>query len=226
MKLKLVEHMFMEQETLPSIPWPYGYLVAHNGVFVWARRDGLEALIPVATCTIVGLYPVEPYVRLHYPPVDAALVREMLQRARNAHAGDGRLVEILFYLKWETERGWQLIVPVQEQEAMRVRPVVAALDTASYANTLIEVHSHQRMSAFFSSTDSADEQGFRLYAVLGKLDPDAPEAEIRLRVGVYGHFYELPATGILSLPEGITDCATHEEGESWQWKEEEQDEGA
>ncbi len=225
MKLKLVEHMFMEQPTLPPMPWPYGYLVAHNGVFVWARRDGLEALIPVAACTIPGLYPVEPYVRLHYPPVDAALVREMLHYARNARAADDRLVEMLFYLKWEPERGWQLIVPVQEQEAMRVRPVLAALDSASYANTLIEVHSHQRMAAFFSSTDSADEQGFRLYAVLGRLDRDGYEAEIRLRVGVYGHFYELPATGILSLSEGVTDCVTRE-NESWQWKEGESDEGA
>jgi len=108
---------------------------------------------------------------------------------------------------------------------MRVRPVLAALDSASYANTLIEVHSHQRMAAFFSSTDSADEQGFRLYAVLGRLDRDGYEAEIRLRVGVYGHFYELPATGILSLSEGVTDCVTRE-NESWQWKEGESDEGA
>jgi PRTRC genetic system protein A len=225
MKLKLVEHMFMEQETLPPMPWPYGYLVAHNGVFVWARRDGLEALIPVVTCTIPGLYPVDPYVRLHYPPVDAALMREILHHATNARAVDDRLVEMLFFLKWEAERGWQLIVPVQEQEAMRVRPVVAALDSVSYANTLIEVHSHQRMAAFFSSTDSADEQGFRLYAVLGKLDPDGHEAEIRLRVGVYGHFHELPTAGILSLPEGMTDCVRRE-AESWQWKEAEPDEGA
>jgi PRTRC genetic system protein A len=212
----------MEQPTLPAMPWPYGYVVAQNGVYVWARRDGLEALIPVASCTIRGLYPVEPYVRLHYPPVDAALVTAMLDRAKGAYAADGSLLEILFYLKWETLRGWQLTIPVQEQEAMQVRPVVAMLDGASYANTLVEVHSHHRMSAFFSATDTADEQGFRLYAVLGKLAPDAYLPEIRVRVGVYGHFYEMPAGWVLSLPEGITDCVTRE-AKSWTCEEGEQD---
>ena len=55
--LKLVEHLLMEQPTLPPIRLPWAYVVAQNGVFVWAKREGLEALIPVASCTIRGLYP-------------------------------------------------------------------------------------------------------------------------------------------------------------------------
>ena len=41
------------------------------------------------------------------------------------------------------------------------------------------------MHAFFSSTDDADEQGFRLYVVIGNVDTDRPT--LAARVGVYGH---------------------------------------
>jgi len=42
------------------------------------------------------------------------------------------------------------------------------------------------MKAFFSMTDNVDEQGLRLYMVVGKLNSLFPEA--KLRVGVYGYF--------------------------------------
>ena len=52
-----------------------------------------------------------------------------------------------------------------------------------------EFHSHGRMRAFFSATDDRDEQGFRIYGVVGQVDQAAPR--IALRVGIYGHFQEL-----------------------------------
>mgnify|MGYP000858271742 CR=1 FL=1 len=59
------------------------------------------------------------------------------------------------------------------------------------------------LAAKFSGTDDADEVGFRLYAVIGRL-PD--KSEIRLRVGVYGQFWEVPASWVMELPEGLRDC--------------------
>src|SRR5579875_665518 len=96
--LKLIGHMLMEQPTLPALPWPRGYVFARNGIFAWARREGLEALIPVATPSlpIGGLYPARPYVRLAYPPVDAWLVSEMLRLAKEARSPEGSPLEILF----------------------------------------------------------------------------------------------------------------------------------
>jgi len=208
--LKLVGHLLMEQPTLPPMPWPYGYVMAHNGVFVWARRQGLEALIPVTSCTIRGLHPVEPYVRLAYRPVDVGLVSEMLRLCRAARTPDGDFLEILFYLAWDSPHGWQLTVPVQKQQAMCVTPVIDALDSAHYADTLLEIHSH-KMEAFFSGTDTADEQGFRLYGVVGYVGSDGEHApEIRIRVGIYGHFWDISAATVLSLPGGITDCVAQD----------------
>ena len=54
------------------------------------------------------------------------------------------------------------------------------------AGVVAEFHSHGSSRAFFSATDDADELGFRIYGVAGRLDRDRPE--LSLRVGVYGHF--------------------------------------
>src|SRR5579875_3961608 len=137
--LKLIGHMLMEQPTLPAIPWPRGYVIARNGVFAWARREGLEALIPVATppVPIRGLYPVEPYVRLLYPPVDVWLVSEIFRQAYEARSSEDNPLESLFYLSFDSQWGWQLTMPAQEQQPARVAPCADALDRALYANTLI-----------------------------------------------------------------------------------------
>jgi len=219
--LKLVGHLFMEQPRLPPMPWPYGYVVAANGVFVWARRQGLEALIPVTSCTLGGLHPIEPYVRLAPPPVDVGLVSEMLRLCRASQTPDGDFLEILFYLAWDSHLGWQLTVPVQEQQAMRVTPVLDALNQTQYAHALLEIHSHE-MEAFFSATDTADEQGFRLYGVVGHVGSEREHApEIRMRVGIYGHFWDIPASTVLSLPSCVADCVKRDplrDGKSWREK--------
>ena len=63
------------------------------------------------------------------------------------------------------------------------------------AAVICDLHSHGNMSAFWSATDDADEQGSQLYAVIGKLDT---EPEIRLRLGVYGYWLPLPVTAVFT----------------------------
>ena len=71
-----------------------------------------------------------------------------------------------------------------------VKTAVAAADSI-----ICDLHSHGNMRAFFSQTDNADEQGARLYAVIGRLDS---EPEMRLRVGVYGYWLPLPLTAVFT----------------------------
>ena len=71
------------------------------------------------------------------------------------------------------------MVPEQEGTA-------SSLKYTPPAGVVAEFHSHGRSRAFFSKTDDGDEQGFRVYGVVGRLDD--PEPEMSLRVGVYGHF--------------------------------------
>jgi hypothetical protein len=84
----------------------------------------------------------------------------------------------------------------------------------AYGSVLMEVHTHPLpdMSAFFSFIDDEEERGFRLYGVIGRISrgQGRVEAEIRMRVVIYGvdvASYEFPASWVLSLPEGMRECA-------------------
>ena len=76
-----------------------------------------------------------------------------------------------------------LVVPRAGRDGGVARP------TCRPPGVVAEFHSHGRHRAFFSATDDRDEQGFRVYGVVGRLDK--PEPELTLRLGIYGHFASL-----------------------------------
>ena len=93
-------------------------------------------------------------------------------------------------------------------------PIRGLLDMEAYGRVLMEVHTHPLpdMPAFFSCTDDEEERGFRLYGVIGRISRGQGriEAEIRMRVVIYDvnvASYEFPASWVLSLPEGMRECA-------------------
>lgn len=189
------DYLFAKEPTLPPLPsCLYQYVVAANGLFVRAERPGLSALVPLHRLDGVrGLQSLQPYVRIR--PVPEHMVKGIFQTAVKYI---GR--EILYYFRMETD-GWRASAPQQVQSAGSVTPVDPY---AAGENTLIELHSHHRMAAYFSSTDNREEQGFRVYAVIGGLD-SAPS--IRVRVGIYGHFWQCPASWVFCLPSGVRDSA-------------------
>ena len=64
--------------------------------------------------------------------------------------------------------------------------------TRRIIGTVLDIHSHTGgVPAQFSPIDNDDEQGFRLYAVVGDLRNLCPTVEFRL--GVYGYFLPLTA---------------------------------
>lgn len=83
---------------------------------------------------------------------------------------------------WKAPNCYRIKYPPQQRDATSVK-------YATLPNTVVDIHSHGSMGAFFSNTDNQDEQGLRLYMVVGKLDTLFPE--VRLRVGVYGYFRDI-----------------------------------
>lgn len=90
--------------------------------------------------------------------------------------------------------------PVQICGPARVFPVDPSDPLGSKA--FIDLHSHALMQPFFSRADNKDEQGFRIFTVIGKVKE---RPAIRVRVGVYGNYWNIPATMIFELPEEIRD---------------------
>jgi len=110
--------------------------------------------------------------------------------------------EILFWFNFDHDQQiWNLDAPLQ---ICRPTSVFSADKNDPLGiQALIDLHSHALMEPFFSSTDNKDEQGFRVFAVIGKVNG---KPEILVRVGVYGNYWNIPASMIFELPEEIWDA--------------------
>ncbi|MBN1815349.1 MAG: hypothetical protein JXA14_26190 [Anaerolineae bacterium] len=173
----------------------FAYVVAGNGLFKHAESRFVEALIPLASARIAGLRPLELAVRPHVM-LPGAVLQMVLDDARR-RAWD-RPVEAMYHVA--VERDWRIRVlrPHQNGGQGSLR-----YEIDDDRDVILDVHSHHEMHAFFSSTDTLDEQGFRFYAVLGKI---FSRPEIALRIGVYGDFWPLPVgTLFLDAPIGDRD---------------------
>lgn len=202
--MSFVEHHFVTTPGAlpPYQSWLYDYLVGSNGIFLRSQREGLAVILPLRSCEVHSLAPVEPMIQLDYPPVPASLVEEMLEYAQAAQSESGHPVEALFHLEWGTN-GWRLLIPEQVQSATNVAPVDDGPES-SYARALIETHSHHQMRAFFSGTDDRDEQGFRIYAVFGNI---FEHPELLVRAGCQGTFWIILADWIFELPPQVRDAS-------------------
>ena len=196
----------------PGIPLPpieaslYEYVVAGNGIFIRGARREFQAQFCVQPFVVRGLQKLAPVLLINGPRASREIVAEMSQRARSARDGKGQPCEIVFHLDLDEAMEWQCHVPSQRQSPMRAKPSDDS-PTSSYARACIEVHSHVDMHASFSSLDDQDEQGFRLYGVLGCV---STRPVIRLRVGLYGYHHDIPANWVFDLPTGIGDAVTGE----------------
>ena len=164
----------------------YDYVLGSGGVYVQSQSAHLTARAPVASCEVRGLAPVTEKLTLSHGPIPASLF-EVGLRWFQADPDTERF----FAVRWDG-RAYRLVVPPQAGTATRLayRPL---------AGVVAEFHSHGSSRAFFSATDDRDEQGFRIYGVVGRLDALRPE--LRLRVGVYGHFAPVDWSQVFGGPD-------------------------
>ena len=151
----------------------YDYVLGVGGLYVQSESAHLTARIRVAPCEVRGLAPVAEKVELARGPIPAALFELGLRWFL-----DDPDTERFFAVRWDGG-AYRLVVPPQEGTA-------TSLEYTPPAGVVAEFHSHGTSRAFFSATDNKDEQGFRIYGVVGRLNKYRPE--LSLRVGVYGHF--------------------------------------
>jgi PRTRC genetic system protein A len=160
----------------------YDYVYAANGTFIHAKNDIFDVTMPLSIVReqekmIRGLVPIQPAIKLP-KRVPATELRYMVKVSRGAIPN-----EILFYFRWVNGE-WEIDIPPQKTG----HAVVLPLEDGDYAP--IEVHSHNSMPALFSKTDNRDENGLRIYGVLGRLDNEI--VDFKLRISIYGHYSVLP----------------------------------
>jgi PRTRC genetic system protein A len=207
--LKLVQHLVLGDDgMLPATSdCLYAYLMAGNGIFLKAGRPGLEVLIPVSKLRIAALPDLIPYVR-----PSRRIPRHLLQKALEI-SQQSFPNEIMIWFNLDDQ--WSMDVPQQAVRPSRAVPLDRHDPRGTQA--LIDLHSHGSLPPFFSRTDNMDEQSFRIYAVLGEVD-GAPR--ICVRVGVYGNYFNIPASTVFEMPSEIVDVYSmkgdHREGQAKQ----------
>ena len=175
----IVDYLVARSRLPPPSGLAYDYLLARDGLYLRAENEHLAVCIPIASAEVRGLVPIEPFTSLKHGKLPLSLWERFV---RLAHAFAGHRSEVLAVVTFTPDCSYELRVPPQRVSASRI--VYEPL-----SGSVLELHSHHRLSATFSRTDDADEVGLRLYAVVGRLDQQV--AETRLRVGAYGYFWPI-----------------------------------
>ncbi len=192
----LVNHSIYRGE-LPPHPAGYDYLLAGNGLFKRAYGNYVAACLPVAPCRVRGLPDLAGMVMLAHGRIPATLLYYVLLDARDKAR---QRQEQTYLFRWDGDR-YRVSRPAQQVTAVRVQ----SYSGQGYDNVVCELHSHHTMPAFFSGVDDADEQGFRFYAVIGRV---LAAPEIRVRLGLYGDMVDVPASWLFAdLDGGIRDVS-------------------
>ncbi len=153
----------------------YDYILASNGVFIQAQNDLMIGRVPAAIGQIRGLHPVEPVVYLKHGLIPANLVNLVIDAMLASPT-----TEAYIGIRWH-EGQYRLYMPEQTRQAAKVEYLHGE-------NIILDLHSHPNMPARFSKQDNDDEQGLRLYGVVGIQD-GIPE--LRIRLGVYGYWMDV-----------------------------------
>jgi PRTRC genetic system protein A len=175
-------HVHRRDPLPPSDALAYQYVIAAAGLYLRAANHFFNVVLPIAHCPVRGLAPLQPHFRLKVPRLPARLLNAVLSDARRARCRNGGLKEALYHFHHDGARV-RVLKPPQRATAASV---VGA--EGNSAHVILDLHSHGSMPAFWSTTDDRDEQGFRVYGVMGRLDT---VPEIRLRLGVHGYWFPL-----------------------------------
>jgi len=186
----------------------YDYVLASNGLFIEAEGKLIAARVPVAECEVRGLAPLEPRVALRY----GRIPRHFFDLALNTMLTTPDKER---YVAVTWNQGYHISVPEQAADKEQLGEGIgdghgsgAGVAYLNPDSVLLDMHTHPKMRAGFSFTDNRDETGLKLYAVVGhvghyrEVTPDLDHETamgyiqsncpaIRLRVGVYGYFYQI-----------------------------------
>jgi PRTRC genetic system protein A len=154
----------------------FDYVLSGNGLFLNARNTHLAATICIAPAEVRGLVPVTEKLQL----IHGKIPRRFYELAL-ATALIRPIKERFVAVTWENN-AYHLDYPEQEGKEAHVAYAIPE-------KLVLDIHSHGNMKAWFSGTDTADDQGFKLSMVIGKVEGKQPEYMMRLCC--YGYFAAL-----------------------------------
>ena len=167
---------------------------------VYEIRNTEIGLFVTRTKEVEELDSIVPCFRMRLPKIPKDMLQQIVTFFRS-FIQKGRIVEAMVNLLWDRlDEKYFIHIPEQVVSKTTVNALPYELDDARFLH-VADIHSHNTMSAKFSSTDNEDEKATRLYIVIGKLDRYFPEISIRISNG--GKFHEIHPSDVL---EGVNVC--------------------
>jgi PRTRC genetic system protein A len=186
----------------------YEVVIARNGVFKRAKRREMTASVELSSFSVqipelaVGAARVELTEK-----IPARIFEEILVHARNSTEA-ANFTENLYAVYWNektSDFAWEEI-----SRRRNFGSTIALDESPAYQNAILEIHTHPPNCRNFSASDNLDESGkFRLFGIL--IDIHSAKPLIRLRVGLYDSFWEIPVETVTGAPlETLTDLVKQE----------------
>lgn len=167
------------------------YVPARDGKVYELRRNEIGTFVAPSQ-HIAELEDIRAGFHMSLPRLPAALLAQIVAFFRRVCVDYGRDLEALVNVLWDRqENEYVLHVPPQRIDQASVETDLSQQPDPERYLHVMDVHSHNTMSARFSHTDDADEQATRLYMVIGRLDRYYPESRCRFACG--GRHVEIPA---------------------------------
>jgi len=107
----------------------------------------------------------------------------------------------------------------KEEYFIHVPEQLVSMASVRYINTqeimkehllVMDIHSHNDMSAFFSGTDDGDEVSTRLFGVVGKMNDEWPQASFRM--GVAGQYHYLDISDVFDIVDSTVKSVSGDDG--------------
>ena len=182
--MRPVGYLLNEREGLEGEPGLfYDYILAKDGLFIQASNPLIKGVLCISPVEIRGLSPLKESIELVHGKIPMHLYDLSVSILMASSDREQYLA-----ITWESE--YRLRIPTQDRNG-------ASVQYETLPSSIMDIHSHGRMGAFFSCTDDGDEKGLRFYAVVGRLDTLLPEVELRL--GVYGYFVSVSIGDIFNV---------------------------
>lgn len=193
-QMPVYKGIFSNEEKALNSDKAITYVPSSDGNVYEIRRNAI-GIFKAKANKISGL----TKVRAGFTPALPLIPFEMLSKVIaffRYFADRENVCEALVNVYWDDENSEYVIkVPQQKVGAVTVDTVLPDDDGLIH---VMDIHSHNFMKAYFSSTDNEDEKATRLYTVIGRLDKMLPDISTRISVG--GKFEKIHPSEIFEYP--------------------------
>ena len=202
---------FSADEAIKS-PKAISYVPSRNGQVYEIRKNQIG--IFQSPARVIGEFPdLKPSFSIKLPKIPMFLLFQIISFFKMI--SEKKEVEALVHIVFNTEtQKYNVKIPKQKITKCSVDALVE-----EYPENIIhvmDIHSHNTMDAKFSVTDDNDEKATRLYGVIGKLDKEIPDMELRASNG--GKFINLTFSEVFDVdatyPESWADEINHDMAEA------------